>query len=307
MELLNDRDSDLKCQLLSMELLLLLTYVEGSTGCKIIWNQLSISFSNWHDWFSKILTDDVASHTSLYLNWNQLKTDYSMTFLLLINSILQGFNNKIALDILTFLKKNDIHNTIAILESVYRDSPDNAVIMEQINLFRTKESSIFDPMVPPTENLASFHPVKSVIEKGIQPVCLEKCLLLKAKDSPVETPINEIVNALWKILDSQRPYSESIKLLRLINSLLFYLIDSFQVPLNASFDEALDQPQNTQNVDSVFQDSIDKLLDSLQSDDIARRAVIEIDDLNCKISTLNERISLVENYSNCLLYTSRCV
>ncbi|CAI2034800.1 hypothetical protein SEUBUCD646_0I00200 [Saccharomyces eubayanus] len=302
-ELLNERDSDLKCQLLSMELLLLLTYVEGSTGCNIIWNQLSISFTNWRDWFSKILTDDVAAHSSLYLNWDQLKTDYSMTFLLLINSILQGFSNKIALDILNFLKKNGIHNTISILESVYRDSPENAVIMEQIYLFRTKESSIFDPMAPPTENLASFHPVKNAIEKGIQPVCLEKCLLLKAKDSPVETPINEIVNALWKILDSQRPYSESMKLLRLINSLLFYLIDSFQVPLNASFDETLDQPQNTRNVNSVFQDSIDKLLDSLQSDDIARRAVIEIDNLNGKISTLNERISLVENHSKDQLLT----
>lgn len=101
-ELLTDQNSNLKCQLLSMELLLLLTYVEGSTGCELIWDQLSILFTDWLEWFDKILADDIAIHSSLYLNWNQLKIDYSTTFLLLINSILQGFNNKTALEILNF-------------------------------------------------------------------------------------------------------------------------------------------------------------------------------------------------------------
>lgn len=49
-------------------------------------------------------------------------------------------------------------------------------------------------------------------------------------------------------------------------------------------------------MDYVFQDSVNKLLDSLQSDEIARRAVTEIDDLNAKISHLNEKLNLVENH-----------
>ncbi|AJR50422.1 ALS_1a_G0026700.mRNA.1.CDS.1 [Saccharomyces cerevisiae] len=299
-ELLTDQNSNLKCQLLSMELLLLLTYVEGATGCKLIWDQLSISFINWLEWFGKILADDIAIHTSLYLNWNQLKIDYSTTFLLLINSILQGFNNKTALEILNFLKKNNIHSTITFLELSYKDDPNSVVIMEQIKQFKAKESSIFDSMVQTTNDMSSLHPTKDIEKKESEPLCLEKCLLLKAKDSPVETPINEIIQSLWKILDSQKPYSESIKLLKLINSLLFYLIDSFQVPVNPSFDESF---ESAENVDYVFQDSVNKLLDSLQSDEIARRAVTEIDDLNDKIFHLNERLNLVENYNKDHLVT----
>ncbi|EJS43330.1 bnr1p [Saccharomyces arboricola H-6] len=293
-QLLTDPSSNLKCQILSMELLLLLTYVEGSTGCKLIWDQLSISFTDWLDWFSKILADDVTTHTSLYLNWNQLKLDYSMTFLLLVNSILQGFNNKSALEILNFLKKKNIHSIVAILELSYKDDPNSVVMLEQIKQFKTKESSIFDSMIQTNNDINPIHPTENIIKEEGRSVCLEKCLLLKAKDSPVETPINEIIQSLWKILDSQNSYSESIKLLKLINSLLFYLIDSFQVPINPSFDESLDLAQN---VDSVFQDSVNKLLDSLQSDEIARRAVIEIDDLNNEISNLNEKLNMVDNYS----------
>ncbi|CAI4039610.1 hypothetical protein SMKI_09G0160 [Saccharomyces mikatae IFO 1815] len=293
-QLLTDRNSNLKCQLLSMELLLLLTYVEGSTGCKLIWDQLSLLFTVWMEWFDKILSDDITIHTSLYLNWNQLKIDYSTTFLLLINSILQGFNNKTALDILNFLKKNNIHSIIAILELSYNNDPSSVVIMEQIKQFKAKETSIFDSMIQTRNDMNPLHPAKNITNPEGEPVCLEKCLLLKAKDSPVETPINEIIHSLWKILDSQRPYSESIKLLKLMNSLLFYLIDSFQVPTNPSFDENI---ESAENADSVFQDSVNKLLDSLQSDEIARRAVTEIDDLNKKISHLNEKLDLVENCS----------
>ncbi|CAI4387546.1 BDM_1a_G0026190.mRNA.1.CDS.1 [Saccharomyces cerevisiae] len=292
-ELLTDQNSNLKCQLLSMELLLLLTYVEGSTGCELIWDKLSILFTDWLEWFDKILADDIAIHSSLYLNWNQLKIDYSTTFLLLINSILQGFNNKTALEILNFLKKNNIHNTITFLELAYKDDPNSVVIMEQIKQFKSKESAIFDSMIKTTNDTNSLHPTKDIARIESEPLCLENCLLLKAKDSPVEAPINEIIQSLWKILDSQKPYSESIKLLKLINSLLFYLIDSFQVSTNPSFDETL---ESAENVDYVFQDSVNKLLDSLQSDEIARRAVTEIDDLNAKISHLNEKLNLVENH-----------
>lgn len=217
-QLLTDRNCNLKCQLLSMELLLLLTYVEGPTGCKLIWDQLSILFSNWLQWFGKILADDVKTHTSLYLNWSQLKIDYSMTFLLLINSILQGFNNKTALKIFSFLKKSNIHGIMATLESSYKDDSNNIVIMEQIKQFKTKESSIFDSMIQTSRDMKATPSMKNVTEEEGAPVCIENCLLLKVKDSPIETPINEIIQSLWKILDSQKPYSESIKLLKLINT-----------------------------------------------------------------------------------------
>ena len=94
-----------------------------------------------------------------------------------------------ALDILNFLKKNNIHSIIAILELSYNNDPSSVVIMEQIKQFKAKETSIFDSMIQTRNDMNPLHPAKNITNPEGEPVCLEKCLLLKAKDSPVETPI----------------------------------------------------------------------------------------------------------------------
>ena len=263
--------SSIEVKLQSCQILLLLTYLDSEKGYKIIWNLLEKKLDVWINEISDIIDNyfdgmPISSVNEMFLQFpkpRQLICDYLSAFLYLINSVLEGYPSIIRKSsIIQLLKQAGIHGLLTKMESFDPDS-----LREQINAFKTKEQDIqrkTSDNVPLVPGL-SFGPTLEILIK-------------QSKDTPLEQPLGDLFNCLWKILDTRTP-SESIKLYTALSSLVTYLMDKFQ------YDHVDDDSLN-----SSFQESVERLIDSLHSDEIARRAMRELQESEDIIVTLNSEI-----------------
>lgn len=274
-DLLVHSNSSLRIKLQACQLLLLLTYVDADHGYEIIWKYIEPDVDVWmselqqlisHPDHPKVKNEQKPEWYLQFPKTDQLVHEFISTSLFFVNSILEGFSSiKVKYSIIEKLKKLDIHKLFYILESF-----DSSIIKEQIKIYRDEEEGVLSRA---TEN-GPLLPDLSY--GGILTILIEK-----SKGTPLEQPIGDLFQSLLKILET-RTYSESIKLYKALSSLLIYLLNKFQ-------------SENTEyETKTVFQESLNQLIDSLQSDGIARRAMNDLKESEEIICNLNRELTQIK-------------
>lgn len=266
--------SPIKIKLQTCQLLLLLTYLDSEKGYDVIWNSLEKKLELWMNDIKGIIenTDDILerinSNKSViqFRHPEQVISDYLSSVLFLVNSIIEGYPsyNKKEFIIEQF-RNMEIHKLFYKMENF-----ESTTIKEQIQNYKIKEEGVRMRM----NNEAPIFPTLSygpVLESLVQ----------KTQDTPLEQPFGDLVKSLSAMLDN-RTYSESIKLYKALSSMLVYLLEKFQ----SDVDEDL-------SPNSLLHESLERLLDGLQSDDIARRAMNDLKEAQKSIAALTSELKQV--------------
>lgn len=117
-------------------------------------------------------------------------------------------------------------------------------------------------------------------------------LIESSLDTPLEDSLTEMFNNILKIMEMST-YMESINLFNCVNSLIRYFIDK----LDANQLKKANSPTNHEDDTSkpLFQDSLDQLIDSLQSDEISRRAMDQLNELQEENEELKSQMERLQN------------
>ncbi|GAV52715.1 hypothetical protein ZYGR_0AG07060 [Zygosaccharomyces rouxii] len=278
--LLNDKYTYLKIRTLSCELLLLLTYVDDQLGYEKVLNHLSPRFKSWLQQVNILLSSKTApslnsdveklytKDNSFFLqftNTEQLRVDFASTTLFLINSILQALTDKQRkLQLVKRLKENGIHRCFHLM----KDNLKNQIIDEQIEIYVHTEQVLIAQFAdkPSFTDLFYGDALESIVAN--------------TKNTGLEQPFGTLLQSISEMLKSKTT-SESVKILKAL-IIMFQFLES-NLYNNVEFDP-----------ESVFQHSINTLVDNLESDEIAKRAMGEINFLQDAVRSLQEEKNKLE-------------
>ncbi|KAL3232544.1 BNI1-related protein 1 [Nakaseomyces bracarensis] len=263
----------LKNQCQSLEILLLLSYLDMGRGYKVVFEALDIHLERW---ISTTLRNSESlqsfnSEVSL-INPIKILQEYFSLFLFLVNSIIEGYQSYESKSIIIqrFESISDFSKLLALMEDL-RDTS----ILDNIKRFRDTKFEIL------TKN--SFTP--SFLE-GVSYSDTLRNLILQTKNTALESQFGQLIELIFQHIHT-KTLNDSIKFLKLIALLIPYLEKLFQ----------LDE-ETLRNPDEFFQETISSLVDNLQSEDITRRAMQEIENLEENISKLNSHIAELEGETN---------
>lgn len=272
--LLNDKYTYLKIRTLSCELLLLLTYVDDQLGYEKVLNHLSPRLKSWLQQVNLLLsskTDPVfdsdvqklyTKDNSFFLqftNTEQLRIDFVSTALFLINSILQALTDKERkLQLVKSLKENGIHRCFQLV----RLNLKNEVIDEQIDIYTNTEHILMVQFADKPSFTDLFYGT-----------ALES-IIANTRNTSSEQSFGTLIQSIGEMLKSKTS-SESVKILKA-------LVIMFQFLETNLYNNVEFEPE------SVFQNSITTLIDNLESEEIARRAMGEITFLQDTVRSLQE-------------------
>ena len=274
--MIND-DSQLKIKLQACQLLLLLAYLDAEKGYDMIWTLLETKLQLWMNDITEIVDNTAEIIEEMrrsgkailqFPNPEHVITEYLSAVLFLINSIIEGyplFNKKGF--ILEQLRNLEIHKLFFKMEKL-----DSTTIKEQIQNYKIKEEGV-------RMRINNEAPIFPTLSYG--PIL--QALVQKTQDTPLEQPLGDLVKSLSAMLDT-RTYSESIKLYKALSSMLAYLLEKFQTEVNE------DLAPN-----SLLQESLERLLDGLQSDEIARRAMVDLKEAEDTVHELNVELKQIRS------------
>lgn len=274
--LLSDNVTHLRIKLLSAELLLLLTYVDDQFGYERVLTHLDGRLDSWVKVIEEILSAPSSNQHTIdetpsflqYVNTEQLTIDFVTTSLFLINSIVQVLPDiQKKLILVKRLKECGIHRCFHLMKPL-----NSSLVAEQINMYTNLEQKIAAEPTYPLESM-DFSYGTSL-----------SSLMAQAKGTAVEDHLGKLFQSLNDTLVS-RTTSESIKLFKALGSMLSYLVDNL-------YTEASIDPE------SLFQTSINKFMDNMQSDENARRAMNEITELENTIALLKEETRQLKEFKD---------
>ncbi|QEU59273.1 Bnr1 [Kluyveromyces lactis] len=249
--LLGTLTTDLRVRLLSTQIVILLTY--STEWSDSLLESLDLYYDSWIQAVEMTLRnpEDYAFNNSLILpKPKELLIDYSISTLLLVQSIQQLLpSNDLKLACFKRWKRAGIHRIFRLMKDL-----DSSALNQDIDLYIELELKVQDKQFK-NEFLSeiSYGPqIKSLIEY--------------TKDTPLETPVCNIIETILDLVN-ERTTEGSIKLFYVFNSILTYLCEH---TLDGSFDE--------NNTEQVFMTSLDHIMDNLQSHQIAKRAMMELDE-----------------------------
>lgn len=278
--LLGDRYVYLKIRTLSSELLLLLTYVDDQLGYEKVFAHLAPRLKSWLDQINQLLSSktDTVFNTDMeklytqdnsfflqFTNTEQLRVDFATTTLFLINSILQALSDKQKkLELVKRLKENGIHRCFHLMKTTL----ENTIIVEQIKIYTNTEQQLFTKFAGQSSLVDVFY--GDALES----------IIAQTRNTSLELPFGSLIQSTCEMLKC-RTNSESMKLLKAIECMFGYL--EANIYDNVEFDS-----------ESIFQNSINTLIDSLQSDEIARRAMDKVRSLEEALHSLQSQKSELE-------------
>ncbi|KAG0671909.1 hypothetical protein C6P45_004784 [Maudiozyma exigua] len=266
--------SPIRVKLQTCHLLLLLTYLDSDKGYDTIWISLERKLQLWFNDVAEIIENPEDVLQNIYNNKSfiqfphpeQVIAEYLSSFLFLINSIIEAypsFNKKEF--IIEQLRNLEIHKLLYKMEKF-----ESTTIKEQIQNYKIKEEGV-------RMRINNEAPIFPTLSYG--PIL--QSLVEKTQNTPLEQPFGDLVKSLSAMLDT-RSYSESIKLYKALSSMLEYLLEKYQTDVDDDL-----------SPDSLLHESLERLIDGLQSDDIARRAMIDLKDAQDQISTLTSDLKKV--------------
>ncbi|CCE93367.1 formin BNR1 TDEL_0F05560 [Torulaspora delbrueckii] len=271
-KLLNDDVTRLKCKVVSAEMLLMLTYVDEDYGYEKVLHHLSPCFQGWFNYMAKTLSRDPSEFRDASflggLKPEKCRADFMTTSLLVVNSILQALPTKDQkVSLMQTLKECGIHHCFHLIKQLQVDDTD-----KQIAIYLELE----------TELIEATSAADQIDDSVYQPAL--HYLLSRTKGTLIEQDLAHLFESLNKIL-ATRTTSESIKLFRSLGSILDYLIDNFC------------QAVSTEPA-SLVQESINKFLDNLESEEIGRRAMKEMTELENTIVVLRKELSELRDFKD---------
>ena len=256
-----------KCQ--AMEVLLLLSYLDMDRGFQVIYETFEPYMDEWMD--STLCNCDELQHyesSSSLINPTKILVEYCTLFMFMVNSIIEGYQS--------FEKKTAI---IASFENVEKFTPlitlienlDDENTSTQIKKYRDVKLEIM------TRNSC----VPSILEDVSYSQVLTD-LVIQTKNTALESGLGNLFTLVFQVIHTKK-LNESIKFLKLIALLVPYL------------NKVLTVEDSLENPDYFFKDAITTLVDNLQSEDLTRRAMVEIKTLEKNITELNSHIAELEN------------
>ncbi|CCD25335.1 formin BNR1 NDAI_0F00160 [Naumovozyma dairenensis CBS 421] len=276
-KIISTRDISLRIKLQASDLLLLLAYIDIQKGYEIVWLHIRPLLKHWFKCLLSVLRDPTELEETKNMTFVQrtkpslLLCDYFCSNLFLINSLIQGFPTiPLKATILEEMRKCDLHQIIYLSEKL-----DSTSIQEQIKEIKTQEETIY------SRGYGSNH--MNLPEVSYAPDI--ELLITKSKDTPVEDSLGKLLATLSKALNS-KTYSETIKIYKSTNSLVTYLMDNFQ------------NNQKSVASETLFQEAVTKLMDSLHSNEITKRAMSELKELEKTVQSLNEEIDRLREINN---------
>lgn len=267
-----DEVTRLKSRLVSVEMLLMLTYVDEDYGYEKVLHHLNPCFQGWFNYMTNTLASDPSEFKdSSFLGGlkpEKFRADFMTTSLLVINSIIQALPTKDQkVSVMQNLRECGIHQWFRMMKHLKIEDT-----FKQIATYMDWE----------TELMEAVSPANSLDGLAYQPAF--HFLLSRTKGTLIEQDLVHLFESLNKIL-STRTTSESIKLFRSLGSILEYLIENFC------------QAVNTEPA-SLVQDSINKFLDNLESEEVGRRAMAEMIELENTIADLRKELSELREFKD---------
>lgn len=272
--LVSSESTSLRCRLQASDILLLLTYIDNHSGYEVVWKQLRPHIAEWLTNSSKLLSSPEEATTEVndvnaslfFPKMDMLISDYFSSMLFLINSIVQGFQSfTTKKNILAELKRSEVYTLLYLLEDI-----DCNVIQEQVKLFKDTEENILEV----TSRESGVHidsPYGSILQQ----------LTNLTSNTQLEPQINSLLDLILKSVN-KKTYSESSKLLQFMESFLQYSLDN-------------SNHNHYEHPETLFQESVNNLMDSLQSDEIAKRAMLELDEKQSQMNILSNQLTKLRN------------
>ncbi|SCV06229.1 LANO_0H24938g1_1 [Lachancea nothofagi CBS 11611] len=263
-----EENRHLRVNLLSTELLLLLTYVENRGGRDTVVQHLDSRYSQWFDTIESILEnnnkEEVRTRVLSTFKPQQLLMDYCLTSMFLINSILQVTSSvKEKLWFIKTLQESKVHRLFHLMAKLeYQDLDD------EIEKYRSTEESVIEetsPELPQFVDISYGQHLNAVVQR--------------THHNPLEHPMHQIFEFLSQTLTT-RTMSDSLKVLTLFRSILSYLKDYTYGEENI-------------NIESIISLSLNQLVDNLQSDEIAQRALDELANSQRTLEDLELEVELL--------------
>ena len=262
---LSQQHTHISIPLLSAELLLTLTFVEDPGGHDVVIERLNYQYSQWFQFVEHLLTHgDQDCSNSLMLpaaRPQQMLRDYCLTSLFLINSILQ-ITSSVAEKLAYFkrLKELNIHRLFQLMHQLEHHEIDG-----EIDKYKSLEEEVIqktNPEFPQLLNVSYGKFLTNIIHQTHQ--------------NPLEHCMHQLFETLSKTLVA-RTMSDNLKVLTLFHSVIDYL-------------KEYSYGEENINIDSVVNISLNHLVDGLQSDEIAKRAMSELELAQKEIENLESEI-----------------
>ncbi|KAH3898971.1 formin BNR1 SCDLUD_005318 [Saccharomycodes ludwigii] len=252
----------IRIRLMSTEILLMVTYLNDNNGRDKVVEYLGSFYSHWFDVVSQTLEasfENSFDEDSLFSE--QLPENYALATMFLIISIVQASkSSQEKYDTILTLENNEFGSKLLPKFQELNSEKLN----KEITKFRNLEDSIlaqFDPKLTTFESVLSSN--------------MRKLILLSRNDF-LESPVNNCLETLIDFL-SNASLSDSTKLLKFLETVLNYYKSHYK---------DIAEPEKN----NLIQFSINDLMDSLQSDQIASRALNSLELSKLKIEELNKEV-----------------
>ncbi|CEP60778.1 formin BNR1 LALA0_S01e18756g [Lachancea lanzarotensis] len=252
----------LRVNLLSAELLLLLTFVEAHDCCNNVSKHLESRYSQWFTFLESLLDGSTSAdeQTTLLLpalKPQQILQNYCLTSAFLINSVLQvAPSNGEKLRLIKAFQELRLHRVFHLMTKLeYQD------LTNEIDKYKSNEERIIseaNPALPDLLDISYGQHLNSIVEQS--------------RNNPLEHSVHQVFESLSQTIMS-RTMSDSLKALKLFCSVLNYLKD-------------YTYGEDNMNIDSVINLSLNQLVDNLQSDEIAQRALDELTSVQKNLESL---------------------
>ncbi|CCK72841.1 formin BNR1 KNAG_0L02250 [Huiozyma naganishii CBS 8797] len=282
-------DQSLRNKLQSCKILLMLAYQDDSCGHEIVWKLISPIQTSWIDELTNIAQNPV-SHAQAHIQGRvlyitaakpmDLVYDHLSTCLCLLNSILEAsVALNVKYNILKSLKDAGIHNFFYSLDAI--DSP---LVFNQVKIYKEKEEQALTKI-----NATKNGPFLPNLVYGTTLMLL----IEKSTGTPLEVSMGQLFQCLLDILEN-RAYSESLRLFNAIIVLLTFFINKFtDSTRNATLPRITDD-----SLKPMFNESFENLMDSLQSDEVAARAMDQLEESEKKVSQLTDKLKKIQRQTN---------
>ncbi|SCU79961.1 LAMI_0B00298g1_1 [Lachancea mirantina] len=255
---------NVKAALLCGEILLVLTY-NDIDGKNAVVAQLDSEYCEWFSSIDKILTTPVEQlgfekHV-IITKPQQILRNYCTTCLFLINSIVQASASaQERYRLLKRFKEHEIHKIFSKMKQL-----DCGLINDEIAKYRgcehecalqVNEEKMVCPDIPYADSLST--------------------LIAETRNTALEYSVGQVIRVMSELVLT-RTFSDSFKLFTLFHSILDYLKES-------------NYGDETNDSNAVFRMSLTHIMDNLQSDEIARRAMNDLNVCHKKIELLEKQL-----------------
>ncbi|CUS24728.1 LAQU0S19e00298g1_1 [Lachancea quebecensis] len=264
------QQAHLRVHLLSAELLLLCTYIESPGGSNTVLHHLIPLLPKWISSINSILKSSKNDLTNPDFiatpNLHQIQKDYCLTSLFLVNSLMQIISSfKEKLEFVKKLRELGIHQLFNVMHGLdYKD------LDEEIEKYKFLEKDIVEktnPELPHFLNISYGNFLSTIVQE--------------AHHNPLEHCMFQIFEDLAHLLTT-RTMSDSLKALTLFRTVLNYL-------------KEYNYGEENTKIESVINVSLNQIVDNLQSDEIAERAMAELKTAQFSIDQLNLEIQALQN------------